>query len=181
MVTIQSYKSCFVKGQGLNVTYDMILTIIYINFRIPQIEEAIADLGDLPAVREEEISEEKAFLKKIVQFLLGLHINKIRHAECEGCIRNYPSQRDHACLMDDIDYQIDKYFDTALVGLCREIVAAAFAFHGRRLPEMDWKAYKIANSNDLHKGLGEIVNPVFENVDSQPLNNFYNAMKLYIA
>ena len=149
--------------------------------RFTQIEEAVAHHGDLPVTRKEQLSEENDFLKKIVQFLLGCYINKVRHVHCEGCIRSYPSQRDHSCLMEDIDYQIDKYFETAMSELSREIVAAVFAFHGKRLPEMDWKAYKTANSSDLHHGLSEIVNPSLENIESEQLNNFYNAMKLYIA
>ena len=96
------------------------MTLIYLNIvivlvsRVTQIEEAVAGLGDLPVNRLEQLSEGKVLLKNIVQFLLACYINKVRHGECEGCIRNYPSLRDHSCLMGDIDYQIDKCFQTYL-------------------------------------------------------------------
>ena len=82
-------------------------------FRMDAIEKAITDIGHLPASREKEHDEEKRFLKKVMQYLLGTYINKMRHTECEGCVKSYPSQRDHSCLMEEADYHIDRHCQTS--------------------------------------------------------------------
>ena len=104
----------------------------------------------------------------------------MRHAECEGCIRNYPSQRDHLCMMEETEYHIDKYFDGALSSISPDFVAAVFGFHGKILPAMDWCAYRAAHSSDLRDGLVDLVNPVFDDVEYGSLHDFYNTMKLFI-
>ena len=149
-------------------------------FRIPQIEVAIVAIGDVPPTRVEEIEEEKRFMKKVMQYLLGTYINKMRHTECEGCIRNYPSQRDHSCMMEETDSHIEKYFDSALSSISHDFVAAVFGFHGKFLPAMDWGAYKASHSSDLRNGVADLVNPVFDDVEFGSLHDFYNEMKLFI-
>ena len=115
-----------------------------------------------------------------MQYFIGTYINKMRHAECEGCIRNYPSQRDHLCMMEETEYHIDKYFDSALSSISRDFVAAVFGFHGKILPAMEWGAYRAAHSSDLRDGLVDLVNPVFDDVEYGSLHDFYNTMKLFI-
>ena len=134
-------------------------------FRIPQIEVAIVAIGSVPPTRVEEIEEEKIFMKKVMQYLLATYINKMRHTECEGCIRNYPSQRDHSCMMGETYSHIEKYFDSVLSNISHDFVAAVFGFHGKFLPAMDWKAYKASHSSDLHNSLADLVNPVFDDVE----------------
>ena len=149
-------------------------------FRIDDIENAITDIGHLPASREKELDEEKRFMKKVMQYLLGTYINKMRHVECEGCIRSYPSQRDHSCLMEETDYHIDKHFDSAMSHISQDFVAGVYAFHGKILPAMDWAAYKAAHSVNLRDGLADLVNPVFDDAEFGSLHDFYNTMKLFI-
>ena len=144
------------------------------------IEKAITDIEHLPASREKEHDEEKRFLKKVMQYLLGTYINKMRHTECEGCVKSYPSQRDHSCLMEEADYHIDRLFDSALSNISQDFVASVFAFHGRTLPPMDWVVYKATHTAELHDGLVDLINPVFDDVEFGSLHDFYNAMKLFV-
>ena len=149
-------------------------------FRIGAIEKAITNIGHPPVAKEKEHDEEKRFLKKVMQYLLETYINKMRHTECEGCIRSYPSLRDHSCLMEETEYHIDRHFDSALSSISQDFVAGVFAFHGRILSPMDWVAYKASHNGDLQDGLADLVNPVFDDVEFGSLHDFYNTMKLFI-
>ena len=96
-------------------------------FKIDDIEKAITNIGHPPAAKEKEHDDVKKFLKKVMQYLLGTYINKMRHTECEGCVRSFLSQRDHSCLMEETEYHIDKHFDSALSSVSQDFVAGVFA------------------------------------------------------
>ena len=117
-------------------------TISYVHFffRIDDIEKAITNIGHPSAAKEKEHDDEKIFLKKVMQYLLGTYINKMRHTECEGC-QELTSQSDHSCLMEETEYHIDRHFDSALSNVSQDFVAGVFAFHGKILPPLDTYKY----------------------------------------
>ena len=90
-------------------------------------------------------------------------INQLVVENCNGCIIDYPSQRQHPCLMMESDVRLSMYFDDALLKISEASVMESFMnslsdikprVNGLELLKCtcyDWRSVFCANERRLLK------------------------------
>ena len=145
-----------------------------------QIDEAVMLIGgNLPKDHQQQLEEEQSFLNNITQSVMACFINKSRYADCEGCQQQWSSQKDHACLIEEVDVYVERYFSNALMMVTPEIIAAICSFGGRIFPVLDYNVYKNTHQETLREGLGDIIDGMSPE-KYIAFKSFYDNMKLFI-
>ena len=116
---------------------------------------AIEGFGELPTTRRDEIEKEAKQLRSVMKYVISCYIKKTKIESCEGCQKNYSSQRDHACLMDDPVDLVRRHFECGIQLVTKPVLSAIYAYQDARLPFIDVDAYKTAHKVSLIEEMKE--------------------------
>lgn len=146
-----------------------------------EIDQAITSKGgELPPSRQDVVNAEQSRLITMIQCFMASHINKMRQEHCEGCQHQWPSQRDHTCLMESPQYHVINHFDKALNLITKEVLSTIYAFHQRTLPSIDIPSFKDTKKHVIRGGLEDMVDCESDNEVNVEYARFRETMKLFL-